>query len=134
MDPISIAAAAVAVAGPFLLGLGKTAADGAAKAAGESVWKWITARLSSDGGKAAVEDFKQDPEAPENGQALQAALLKAFKAAPGAAAELEKLLPVDALKDAQSMTVIGNKNKSAQGQNSTIIIAEGPIPSIPKTP
>jgi hypothetical protein len=124
MDPVSLAAAAVALVGPFLLGLGKTAAEEGAKSAGKSAWEWITGRLSSGGAKEAVDDFKKDPEAKENQQALEAALVKALKKDPDAVSALQALLPASAISGGQTANVTGDNNKTGQGdRGSTVIIS-----------
>src|SRR4051794_7756650 len=92
MDPVSLAAAALAAVTPYLLGLGKVAAEESAKSLGKSVIDWIKDRLSSAAGKEAVADLEQAPDAPENQQAVQAALVKALTKDPEAKAALQTLL------------------------------------------
>lgn len=96
MDPATLAAAALAAVSPYLLRLGNVAAEESAKSAGGAVVDWIKKRLTRADVQVAVADMETAPEAEENKQALHAALVKALKADPAAAAELAALLPAPA--------------------------------------
>ncbi len=114
MDPAALAAAALTAVTSYLLGLGKVAAEEGAKSAGKSVFDWIKGRLTGAAGKQAVEDLERAPQAPENQQALHAALIKALAKSPEAAAELHKLLPAGAVSGGQTANVTGSGNKVGQ--------------------
>jgi hypothetical protein len=68
MDPVSLAATAIAFVTPYLLKIGKEAGKSAADEAGKSVWTWITSKLTSPAGAEAVVDVETAPEKPENAQ------------------------------------------------------------------
>jgi hypothetical protein len=115
MDPATLAAAALTAVAPYLLGLGKIAAEEGAKGAGKSVFDWIKGRLTSAAGKEAVEDAEKAPEASENVRALEAALTKALAKDPEAAAELQKLLASSpGVSGGQNVNVTGSGNKVGQ--------------------
>ena len=54
MDPVTLAAAAVAFVTPYLIDFGKGAAKEVASGAGKSVWSWIKGKLTSPAGAEAV--------------------------------------------------------------------------------
>ena len=125
MDPVSLAAAAVAFVTPYLVDFGKTAAKGAASEAGKSVWGWIKGRQTSPAGAEAVADVEGAPERPENAQALQAALTKALTKDPEAAAALADLLKSHGVSlSSQTANVLGDNNKVGQAnRGSSVTIA-----------
>ena len=92
MDPATLAAAALASVTPYLLGLGKVAADESATSVGKTVIDWIKGRLTSAGGKEAVEKFEKAPEARGPKLALEGQLLTLLEENPDAFAALQKLL------------------------------------------
>jgi hypothetical protein len=122
MDPVTLAAAAVSLVTPYLVGLGKEAAKGAAGEAGKSVWEWIKGKLISPAGAEAVSDAERDPKDATNAQALQVALTKALKADPDAAKALEDLLKKSgASLSSQSANVIGDNNKVGQASGGSSV-------------
>jgi len=124
MDPAMLAAAAIALVGPYLLSLGKEAAKGAAGEAGKSVWAWIKGKLISPAGAEAVTGAESKPQEPENLQMLQAALTKVLRADPDAARALEDMLrEKGASTSAQTMNFIGDGNIGGQAdRQSTVTI------------
>jgi hypothetical protein len=92
MDPVNVAATAIAFVTPYLLDFGKDAAKDATKDAAKSVWSWIKGKLTSPGGLEAMADVERAPDKPENAQALQAALTKALVNDPGTTNALADLL------------------------------------------
>ena len=92
MDPVTLAAAAIAAAIPYVVALGKEAAKSAAGEAGKSVWQWVKGKLTSPAGKEAVNDLENAPHDAVNRTAAEAALSKLLKTDPGALAELAQLL------------------------------------------
>src|SRR4051794_28254964 len=98
MDPISLAAAAVAVLSPYLAKagegaakkLGEEAVDGAGKLLG-----WMRAKLGG-GAKEALEELATTPGDQDNQAVLRKQLAKALQADPALAAELQAMLPREA--------------------------------------
>ena len=122
MDPVTLAAAAVAFVTPYLLDFGKDAAKEAASDAGKSVWSWIKGKLTSPAGAEAVADVESAPEKPENAQALQAALTKALTKDPAAAAALADLLKTHgASLSTQTANVVGDSNKVGQASDGSSV-------------
>jgi len=115
MDPTTLAATAVAAVAAYLLKLGDAAVVESAKTGGKAAFDWIKAKLTSAAGQEAVADFEATPAAPENAQALQAALVKALAKDPEAATALAKLL-ADAPRGSggQSANVFGHGGKVTQ--------------------
>jgi hypothetical protein len=110
MDPASLAAAALAAAVPYLLGLGKVAADEGAKAAGKTVFDWIKGKLTSASGKEAVEGLEKAPDKERNQLKLKIALEETLEADPEAAVALAKLLPAGAVSGVQTLNQSGSGN------------------------
>jgi hypothetical protein len=125
MDPVTLAAAAVAFVTPYLLDFGKDAAKEAASDAGKSVWGWIKGKLTSPAGAEAVSDVEAAPEEPENAQFLQAALTRALTKDPAAAAALADLLKSHGVSlSSQTANVLGDNNKVGQASGgSSVTIA-----------
>ena len=121
MDPASLAAAALAAVTPYLLGLGKVAAEEGAKSAGKSVFDWVKGKLTSASGKEAVEDLELAPDKAVNQQALQVALVKALDKNPEAAAEFAKLLPAGAVSGGQTMNVTGSNINAGQADRGSSV-------------
>ena len=127
MDPVSLAAAAVSLVTPYLLMIGKEAAESAAGEAGKSVWSWIKGKLTSGAGPAAVNDFERKPNMPENAQALQAALTKVLRTNSAAAEELASLLKShSASLSTQTVNVNGSSNEIYQASGGSTIHRSGP--------
>jgi hypothetical protein len=122
MDPVTLAAAAVSFVTPYLLGLGKEAAKGAAGEAGKSVWTWIKGKLVSPAGAEAVGDVESDPKDPTNAQSLQLALTKALKADPDAAKALADLLKESGVSlSSQTATQVGDNNAVGQASGGSSV-------------
>src|SRR5277367_882120 len=122
MDPASLAATAMTVVSPYLAQFGADAAKEVASSAGKSVWDWITGKLTSPAGQEVVADMARAPAAPENAQALQAALTKALAKDAEALAALAKLLGEQGVAiSTQSATVIGDSNKTAQASGGSTV-------------
>jgi hypothetical protein len=122
MDPATLAAAALAAVTPYLLDFAKDAAKEAASSAGKAVWDWVKGKLTGEAGKEAVADLESAPAAPENAQALQAALTKLLKKEPEAVAALAELLKAQGVAvTTQTMTVIGDANKSGQASGGSTV-------------
>ena len=109
MDPATLAAAARAAVTPYLMSLSKDVAEEGVKATGKSVFDWIKGKLTGAAGKEAIADLEKAPDAPENQQALRAALVKALKADPQAAEALRALLPA-AVSGGQTVNQTGSHN------------------------
>jgi len=123
MDPATLAATAVAAVSSYLLSLSKTAAEEGAKSVGKGVFDWIKGKLTGAAGKEAIADVEKAPEAEENRLALQAALVKALKADPAAAAELARLLPAGAV--GQAVNITGDNNIGVNASGSSVSINRG---------
>ena len=123
MDPVALATAAVTAILPYLLGLGGKAAEEGAKSGGKAAFDWVKGKLTSASGREAVADVEKTPDAEENRLALQAALVKALKADPAAAAELAKLLPAGAI--GQTVNITGDNNIGVNASGSTVSINGG---------
>jgi hypothetical protein len=122
VDPVTLAAAAVSFVTPYLIALGKEAAESAAGESGKSLWDWIKGKLVSPAGAEAVSDAERDPKNPTNAQALQLALTKALKADPDAAKALEDLLKkAGASLTSQSANVVGDHNKIGQASGGSSV-------------
>lgn len=110
MDPVSLAADAVALITPYLLDFGKDASKEVAADAGKSVWSWIKGKLTSPAGEEAISDLESAPNKQENSQALQAALAKALKKDPDAAAALADLLKSHGAALTLATSITGSDN------------------------
>jgi hypothetical protein len=120
MDPATLTAAALAVALPYLLALGKEAAKGAAGEAGKSVWSWMKGKLTTDAGKQAVKDLENDPNDADNQKLLEATLSKHLRGNPNAATELTSLLQqVGAISLQGDVTVTATHGGIAAGRDLT---------------
>jgi len=130
LDPATLAVAAIAAALPDVVALGKEAAKGAAGAAGKSVWEWVKGKLTSDVGKAAVNDLEADPQDSVNRMAAEAALSKFLKSDPHALTELAQLLgKVGDTSTTLTANVVGESIvNQASGSGITISINKAPTP------
>lgn len=130
MDPITLAAAAIGVAQPYLVSLGKEVAKGAAGGAGKSVWEWVKAKLTSEAGKEAVEDLEKAPDDTLNRSAAETALSKLLRSDSNALSELTQLLGKAGITATQTATITGDGNLVAQaagGSSASINAGTGAV-------
>jgi len=80
-------------------------------------------RLAAKRHRAAIAVVASRPCQAENRQALQAALVKALKADPAAAAELARLLPAGAVT--QTLNITGDNNIGVNASGSAVSINRG---------
>jgi hypothetical protein len=127
MDPVTLAAAAVAVLAPYFAKAGEEAAKKIGEEAVEAGGKllgWMHARL---GGRAkdALDDLVAGPGSKDNQADLRKQLVKVLEADPALAADLRAMLPADATgSDSMSQNVSGAGAKAAQmkGSGNTILM------------
>jgi hypothetical protein len=133
LDPVTLAAAAIAAAIPYVVALGKEAAKSAAGEAGKSVWQWVKGKLTSAAGKEAVNDLENAPDDADNRKAAEAALSKLLKTDPGALSELAQLLEkAGVTSTVQTANVVGDDNIVGQvsGSGNTVSINRGATPPV----
>jgi hypothetical protein len=122
MDPATLAAAALTAVAPYLLGLGKIAAEEGAKGAGKSVFDWIKSRLTSAAGKEAVEKFEKAPDARGPKLAFEGQLITWLEENPDARPALEKLLAsAAAVSGGQTANVTGSNVKLGQADRGSSV-------------
>jgi hypothetical protein len=130
LDLATLALVAVDVVIPYIASLGKEAAKSAADETGKSVWQWLKAKLTSEGGKEAVNDLEIAPNDADNRKAAEAALSKFLKTDPSALVELSQLLEKAGVATMTVTTnVVGNENMVGQVVGSgTVSINRVPTP------
>mgnify|MGYP001462612441 CR=1 FL=1 len=100
IDPVTLATAAVAFLTPYLVEGGKEAAKTAAK----DVYGWLKGRLTGRAAEA-LGDLEQAPASEDNRADLRKQLAKALEADPALAAELQAMLPAEALRGITVQTI-----------------------------
>ena len=122
MDPASLAATAMNVVSPYLAQFGADAAKEVASRPASRFGIGSRGSSTSPAGQEAVADMARAPAAPENAQALQAALTKALARTPQALATLAKLLGEQGVAiSTQTANVIGDSNKTAQASHGSTV-------------
>lgn len=110
MDPVSLATAAVALLGPYLVEGGKEAA----KTAANDLYAWLKGKLTGRAAEA-LDDLEQDPSSELNRADLCKQLARALAADPALLAELRRLLPEGAAAGAVTQTLDQSHSTNAKG-------------------
>jgi hypothetical protein len=122
VEPVTLAATALAAATPYLIELGKDAAKAVASGAGKSVWDWIKGKLTSPAGQEVVAELEKAPAESLNVKAVEVALAKLLKAEPASLEELTKLLQSAGVSIAsQSATIVGDNNAVGQASGGSSV-------------
>ena len=110
MDPVSLATAAVALLGPYLVEGGKEAT----KTAANDVYAWLKSKLTGRV-QEALGDLEKAPASEDNRADLRKQLAKALEADPTLLAELRAMLPREAIQAAtvQKIDQSGSTNAKA---------------------
>lgn len=122
LDPVTLAAAALAAATPYVAELAKDAAKAVASGAGKSVWDWIKGKLTSPAGQEVVAELEKAPADDLNIKAAEIALTKYLKAEPTSLEELAKLLQnAGVALTSQSTNISGDNNKVGQASGGSSV-------------
>jgi hypothetical protein len=105
-----LAAAAIALAAPYLAEAVKGAMDAVGEAAVKPVLDWMRAKLSGKA-KDAFEDFARQPEDKAERDVFQARLAAALEADPALADELKGLL------EKAGVVTIATQTQTVSGDN-----------------
>jgi hypothetical protein len=121
IDPLTGAAAAVALVVPYLVKMGEAAAEKAGDATAEGAGKllgWMRSRLTGRGSEA-LADLERLPADPDNQADFRKQFSKALEADPALLQEFRTMLPDEApLSRSMNQDVSGHGAKAAQVQGS----------------
>jgi len=109
MDPVSLAAAAVAVLSPYLVEGGKEAAKTAAK----DLYTWLKDKLTGRAAEA-LDDLEKAPASEDNQADLRKQLAKALEADPQLREELRRLLPEASAAGGTTQTIDQSGSSNAR--------------------
>jgi len=125
MDPVTLAAGAVAVLSPYLAEAGKTLAGKAGEAAwqqGEKLWTLVRGKLARPEQQAALAELEAHPADPDVQGAARVQLRKALAEDAGLASALAELLAAMPKTVEQTMSVVGHGNTPVQAVGSSVTI------------
>ena len=125
MEPVSVAAGAVAVLAPYLAEAGKAAAGEVGKstwAGATKLWALLRGKLSRPEQQAALIDLQAQPLDADVQAAARVQVKKALAEDGGLLAELAALLQSLPEPVRQTQVINGNDNNAVQAVGSTVHI------------
>ena len=112
LDPIALAASAVAVLTPFLQKAGEKTLEKLGEGAAGKLFDLLKSKLSGSHAGEVLADLEQAPADPDAQAALRMALRKAIEQQPELAELLQELIAQTTA--GQSTAVVGDNNRVAQ--------------------
>lgn len=129
IEPVTAAAATVFFIGPYLAKMGEAAAEKIGEAGADAAGKvlgWLRNKLTP-GGREALQDLEQVPENVDRQGALRVQLEKVLEQHPELLAELEAMLPAEAIEQGgamvQNVSGVGAKASMTKGSGNTTTIS-----------
>ena len=120
-----LAGEAVALAAPYLVEAGKSAAKKLGEGVGGKIWSWLSEKLTGRA-KEALDDLEKNPGVADYQAVLRVQLVKLLEADPALLAELRALLPPEPAPETTIQTqTVGDNSRAAQntGDNNKIIFS-----------
>lgn len=129
IEPVTASVAAVALVTPYLAKMGEAAAEKIGEAGAEAAAKvigWLRSKLTA-GGREALQDLEKMPDNADRQGALRVQVEKILARQPELLAELQALLPPEAIESAgamiQDVSGAGAKAAQVRGSGNTTTIS-----------